>query len=70
MGKSLSNEQIESIGAPQLVVEKASYDFGEIAPGSRNTAVFNFTNAGDKPLEVTNVKRCCGAVINLDKEIN
>lgn len=47
MEKSPSNEQVKPIGAPKLMVKKASYDFGEIAFGSRNTAVFNFTNAGE-----------------------
>jgi hypothetical protein len=60
--------QIESIGAPKLVVENASYDLGEIVPGSSNTAVFNFRNAGDEPLKITDVKKCCGAVVELDKE--
>jgi len=63
-----SMSRIESIGAPKLVVENSSYDFGNIKPGSTNTATFNFTNVGDRPLKITNVKRCCGAVIKLDKE--
>jgi hypothetical protein len=63
-----TSAQIESIGAPKLVVERTSYDFGEIVPGSSNTAVFNFRNAGDKPLKIADVKKCCGAVTELDKE--
>jgi len=60
--------QIESIGAPKLVVEETSYDFGEIVPGSSNIAVFNFRNAGDKLLKITDIRKCCGAVTELDKE--
>jgi len=63
-----SMSRIESIGAPKLVVENSSYDFGNIKPGSKNTATFNFTNVGDRPLKITNVKKCCGAVVKLDKE--
>ena len=66
--ESPANKQIEFIGAPKLVVKNSSYDFGNIEPGSTNTATFNFTNVGDRPLKITNVKRCCGAVTKLDKE--
>jgi hypothetical protein len=66
--ESTVNEQTESILMPKLVVEKASYDFGDVKPGSTNTAVFNFANAGDGPLMVTDIKRCCGAVTKVDKE--
>lgn len=59
---------IELNGAPKLVVKNSSYDFGNIKPGSTNTAIFNFTNVGDRLLKITNVKRCCGVVIKLDKE--
>jgi hypothetical protein len=63
-----SMSRIESIGAPKLVVKNGSYDFGNIKSGSTNTAIFNFTNVGDRPLKITNVKKCCGAVVKLDKE--
>ncbi|MGD8787313.1 MAG: DUF1573 domain-containing protein [Phycisphaerales bacterium] len=68
MIESPVNEQTETILMPKLVVEKASYDFGDIKPGSTNTAVFNFANTGDGPLMVTDIKRCCGAVAKVDKE--
>jgi hypothetical protein len=60
--------QIELIGAPKLVVEKTSYDFGEIVPGRSNTAVFYFRNAGDKLLKITDIRKCCGAMTELNKE--
>jgi hypothetical protein len=66
--QKVTSAQIEMIGAPKLVVENASYDLGEIVPGSSNTAVFNFRNAGDEPLKITDVKKCCGAVTEFDKE--
>jgi len=47
-----ADRPIESIGAPKLVIEKSLYDFGEITPNSKKTAIFNFTNLGDKPLQV------------------
>jgi hypothetical protein len=65
---SVSQVQIESLGMPKLIIEKTSYDFGEIKPGSKNTATFRFSNVGDELLQVTDVKKCCGAVIKLDKE--
>jgi hypothetical protein len=63
-----SMSRIESIGTPKLVVENSSYDFGNIKPGSTNTATFNLTNVGNRPLKILDVKKCCGTVIKLDKE--
>ena len=62
------NQRIESVSLPKLELDKRSYDFGVIKPNSKNKAVFNLTNVGNKPLIIKDVKKCCGAVIQLDKE--
>ncbi|MHC4542709.1 MAG: DUF1573 domain-containing protein, partial [Planctomycetota bacterium] len=54
--------------APRIAFEKTVYDFGEVAPGGKYTGRFTFANAGNAPLRITDVKKCCGAVVTLDKE--
>jgi len=60
--------KIVSIGMPKLELDKSSYDFGNIKPNSTNKAVFNLTNIGKEPLIIKEVKKCCGAVIKLEKQ--
>jgi hypothetical protein len=51
----------KSVGAaPKMTFEEMVHDFGEVDPGSRNTAQFKFTNTGTAPLEIYNVQPCCG----------
>ncbi len=38
-------------------------DYGEIAKGSDGVRVFEFTNVGDEPLVVTDVKSSCGCTV-------
>ncbi|PVW16967.1 DUF1573 domain-containing protein [Marixanthomonas spongiae] len=38
-------------------------DYGEIAKGSDGVRVFEFTNVGDAPLVVTDVKSSCGCTV-------
>ena len=38
-------------------------DYGEIAKGSDGLRVFEFTNTGDAPLIVSNVKSSCGCTV-------
>ncbi len=51
-----------------FVLEKSIHNFGKIKPNTTNTAIFTYTNAGNKPLQIKNVQKCCGAVVTLDKE--
>ncbi len=52
---------------PNLVLDKTTFDFGKVKTGSTNTAVFRLSNSGDSPLDITDVQKCCGAIIKLDK---
>ena len=54
--------------APKITFEKVVYDFGDVAVKKKYTGEFRFTNTGDGPLKITEVKRCCGTVTKLDKE--
>ena len=38
-------------------------DYGKVAKGSDGVRVFEFTNVGDKPIVVTDVKSSCGCTI-------
>ncbi|UAB81359.1 DUF1573 domain-containing protein [Marixanthomonas sp. SCSIO 43207] len=38
-------------------------DYGEIAKGSDGIRVFEFTNVGDQPLEISDVKSSCGCTV-------
>jgi hypothetical protein len=54
--------------APKITFEKTVYDFGQVGlEAKKRVAEFKFTNTGDGLLEITEVEKCCGAVIRLDK---
>lgn len=53
---------------PQITFENTTYDFGEIGAGKKYKGQFKFTNTGNGTLKITDVKRCCGAVVTLDKK--
>jgi hypothetical protein len=55
-------------GTPRITFEETVYDFGEVAAGKKYTGQFKFTNTGNGVLKITDVKRCCGAVVALDKK--
>ena len=54
--------------APQIRFDNVVYDFGEVSPGKTHTGQFKFTNTGAGPLKIKEVKKCCGAVVKLDKK--
>ena len=55
-------------GEPRIEFQSLVYDFGKVGPGQKLDGQFKFTNAGDAPLKITKVEKCCGAVTKLDKE--
>jgi len=55
-------------GTPRITFEKTFCDFGEVAPGKKYTGQFTFTNTGSGVLKIADVKKCCGAVVTLDKK--
>ena len=58
----------ELIAGPRLVLDTDVYDFGTIGPGDSKIGKFKLTNSGDETLLIKEVKKCCGAVIELDKQ--
>src|SRR5690606_1040622 len=53
-----AQEKTAKIEFKQLVI-----DYGEIAKGSDGVLVFEFTNAGDAPLVISDVRSGCGCTI-------
>ena len=54
--------------APKITFENTVYDFGEVGTEKKYTGQFTFSNTGNAPLRITDVKKCCGAVVTLDKK--
>lgn len=52
-----------SINAQEFKFEKEIIDYGKINKGSDGQRTFAFTNIGDKPLIITNVRSSCGCTI-------
>jgi len=52
---------------PRITFENAVLDFGEVGPNTDTAGCFRFTNTGQGPLKIMQVKRCCGIVIEWDK---
>ncbi|GAA4830600.1 DUF1573 domain-containing protein [Algivirga pacifica] len=50
-----SNEQLA-----QMTFEEREFDFGEIKQGDVVEHVFTFTNSGEVPLKIMNVRTTCG----------
>jgi len=47
----------------QIEFKSETVDYGEIAKGSDGVRVFEFTNTGDTPLIINDVKSSCGCTV-------
>ncbi|MGM5631056.1 DUF1573 domain-containing protein [Apibacter raozihei] len=47
------------LSAQSISFEQEQIDYGSVKKGANGTKVFKFTNTGDKPLIVSNVKSSC-----------
>jgi len=56
-------EAVQSSG-PKIEFESLEYDFGEVVPQAKATGLFKLKNAGDAPLDISEVEKCCGATLN------
>ena len=54
-----------AISAQEAKIEfkKETIDYGKIENGSNGVRTFEFTNVGDAPLVITNVKSSCGCTV-------
>ncbi|MDX1272444.1 DUF1573 domain-containing protein [Bizionia paragorgiae] len=51
---------------PVLTFDKSEHDFGELISGTNVETVFNYTNTGDAPLVITDIKSTCGCTVPRD----
>jgi hypothetical protein len=49
-------------GGPQIIFAATEHDFGTMAPGDEAVHYFVFTNDGDAPLVIVNVRASCGCM--------
>ncbi len=61
----------DSNGIPKITVDSRLYDYGEVGVSSKNTADFQITNEGTGTLKITEISKCCGAVITInDRDVS
>ena len=51
---------------PVMTFDKTVHDFGTIQDGSPQETVFNYTNTGDAPLVISEIKSTCGCTVPQD----
>lgn len=49
-------------GGPRISFTETEFDFGVLAPGDEAKHYFIFTNSGDSPLVIVNVRASCGCM--------
>ena len=47
----------------EMTFDKSSHDFGTINDGAPQETMFSYTNTGDSPLVVTDIKSTCGCTV-------
>jgi hypothetical protein len=47
----------------KITFEETTIDYGEVAKGSDGVRTFRFTNTGDAPLVIEDIKSTCGCTI-------
>lgn len=51
---------------PVISFDKKEHDFGEIEAKTKVETVFSYTNTGDAPLVITDIKSSCGCTVPQD----
>ncbi|WGD34902.1 DUF1573 domain-containing protein [Olleya sp. YS] len=51
---------------PVITFDKKEHDFGEIISGTPQETVFTYTNTGEAPLVITDIKSTCGCTVPKD----
>ena len=51
---------------PVMFFDKKTHDFGTIQDGSPQETVFSYTNTGDAPLVINEIKSTCGCTVPQD----
>ena len=58
-----AERDIQAKNLPVMNFEKTEHDFGTITRGTPQETIFNFTNAGNAPLIITNATSSCGCTV-------
>jgi hypothetical protein len=53
----------QAIVFPTISFDKTEHDFGQIMNGTPVETVFSYTNSGNSPLVVTDIKSTCGCTV-------
>ena len=59
----INAQEIQSAVADSILFDKLEHDYGTIERGSDGNSVFTFTNQGEKPLVLSNVRASCGCTV-------
>ena len=51
---------------PVMTFDKKDHDFGTIMDGEAQETVFSYTNTGEAPLVITEIKSTCGCTVPQD----
>jgi len=60
--RHLSSESYQS-GSPKITFTQMEHDFGTIRPGAEAVHYFVFSNTGNVPLIIQNVRTSCGCMV-------
>ncbi|MFQ3368825.1 MAG: putative membrane protein [Flavobacteriaceae bacterium] len=58
-----SQRDAVSTNFAEMTFDKSSHDFGTINNGAPQETMFSYTNTGDSPLVVTDIKSTCGCTV-------
>jgi hypothetical protein len=58
-----AQEPVQAAAQDSIVFEKLVHDYGTITKGADGETEFKFTNKGDKPLILSNVRSSCGCTV-------
>ena len=60
---ALQAQNNQSAVADSIIFDKMIHDYGTIERGADGNSVFTFTNKGQKPLVLSNVRASCGCTV-------
>ena len=59
----LHAQENQAVASDSIVFDKLEHDYGTIEKGGDGNSVFTFTNQGQKPLVLSNVRASCGCTV-------
>jgi hypothetical protein len=56
-------QDAKTVNGPQIKFDKETHDYGKVPINGDGNCVFTFTNTGDEPLVLSNVRAGCGCTV-------